>query len=361
MDARHFDVLTRAFGALIRRRVVLGAGVIGILGILASDDARAGTKKPNTTGKKKNKQKKPTCKSPKVKCGKACCKAGQRCLDGKCLAGCEFPSIPLPSGTTLTLQESCVTTATLSLPEGVTLDGAGKTIRFAGPVSGYQTVDSNGTSVHAGFLLQATNVTVRDLILDQSALACETGQVHSAMVIEGAGVTIEAVTITTAGEDLRCYRGIDAETEVPSLRFLADGVTITGLYASGIAVAGPFNATVKNSRVEECLFGIAARKLLTSLDIDTNVVTASTGGILLGRAGANVTVRNNTVTGRAGGSNFFGIHIDDSAGAVTGNTIANYTCGIKLEDDAGVVTGIDPNENTITPSITGQAICDERP
>lgn len=70
---------------------------------------------------------------------------------------CQFTQTP----TTWLLKAGCTTRQTIQIPDGITLDGKGKTIKLAGPASGFD---------NAGLRTQGAQASIRDLTLDGSAL-----------------------------------------------------------------------------------------------------------------------------------------------------------------------------------------------
>ena len=99
MDGNHFDTIIRA--AVQSRRSVLGSALAAVLGVMSQTGSEA---------KKRRKR----CKSPRVKCGKKCLRAGSCCTSADC-DPCQTCSgtrcVVAPSGTACGVGGECNGTA----------------------------------------------------------------------------------------------------------------------------------------------------------------------------------------------------------------------------------------------------------
>ncbi len=346
MDDGRFDALTRALGALAGRRETaraLAAGALGALTLLAGHDADAKDKKKKKKGGKKGKKKKKKasqCKPAQTKCGKACCNARQSCIAGECLGACQFTvNNDLK---TMTLQADCATTETIVIANDFTLEGGGKTIHMAGPVSGYQSVTVANTAVRAGVLIQNGTGTVKNLTIDQDALECGGAQAHSAIVMAKGAGDIELVDIVVTKDNIQCYRGIDAEVAANNDPVNVRGVTITGGHTRAMAISGPtpndgsslVAGEIRDCTISDAFFGMLLNS--TKHQVTSNAVNAIVG-ISVGVFPSNVFIDDNTITGLTGATSPSGFNFnDDTKGTVSNNTISGFTCGITILGDADI-------------------------
>lgn len=375
MDDARFDAATRALGSSIDRRTTartLAAGALASLGLGAGHDA----------GAKKKKKKK--CKKPKVKCGKTCCAAGQKCIAGKCAVPCTF----VTAGSVMTLQANCTTTSTIEIPNGVTLDGNGKTISLAGSPSGSGITNASG----------AVNCTIRNLTVDGAKLPDGCANAVSGIRLLGTAAGIENVSVA----NIPCGAALDLVGSDAGPRFAVDVVdlSVSNVSLSGggaVSVTGAIDATITDSRVsdlESATFAIhlvgggataeisdstfenVVAALFTDGSLgpslataDNNAVTNAAAGFVVGGTGVSLVATDNTIVGPgAGAPGFAGIaYSANASGAVSGNTISNYfdadpgtvACGIRVEADAGAVT---IGTNTFPdPPGNEQNVCDNRP
>jgi hypothetical protein len=209
VDGSQFDAWTRDLRVLVDRRVAgqaFAGGALACLGLAASLEAEA-KKKKKKKGKKKRKKK-----------------------------GCQFAKTP----TLWTLKANCTTRKTIEIPDGVTLDGDGKTIKLVGSVN-----SSNRPSL--GTEVLGTNVGIRRLTLDGSGLtgSCSDVFAYAAIFFTASG-EIDDVAIA----DLPCGIGI-------------------------IVAAEAIACTIKNSTIESVEVGVFVNVGAVTADDNslTNVIT----------------------------------------------------------------------------------------
>ena len=363
MDDDRFDGLTRALGALTDRRETaraLAAGALGSLALLAGHDADAAKKKKKKKGGKKKKKKKASqCKAAQEKCGKACCNAGQTCIAGTCLGACQFDD---SVANTMTLQADCATTETIDIPDGFTLEGDGKTIHMAGPVTGYQAVSAASFAVRAGVLIQNGVGSIRNVTIDQDPLeGCEPGRRHSAIVMAAGKGNIDAVTIALTQGNANCFRGITAAAQAVDDVINIRNTTVTGPRNTGISVSGAAPGSVVRGVVSDCTirgaqFGLFLSETgrsvspVTTFQVTGNTIEEAEIGITVGSFPANVLVDDNEITGEIDSTNLAGVNFSaDTKGTVTNNnTISRFTCGIRISEDAAVTE----SNNTFSANTT---------
>jgi hypothetical protein len=343
MDAHHFDAFVRSLTLGASRRVLVTSLLGGILAALPGWSPEESAAKKGKKGKKGKKKKKKAgqCKPSQATCGKACCNAGQSCIAGTCLGACQFTVDN--DLKTKTLQADCATTATIPVEDGFTLEGDGKTIHMAGPVSGYQSVTVANTAVRAGVLIQNGTGTVKNLAIDQGALECGGAQAHSAIVMAKCEGDIESVDIVVTKDNIQCYRGIDAEVAANNDPINVRGVTITGGHTRAMAISGPTpsdGSSLVSDEIRDCTIGGAFFGMLlngTKQQVKSNAVNASFG-ILVGVFPSNVAIDDNTITGLIGATNPAGILFNpDTRGTVSNNAISGFNCGISIQTAPGDV------------------------
>ena len=339
--------------------------------------------------KAKKKKKKKTCKRGTTKCGKKCCPKGQKCLAGTCAVPCTF----VTAGSVMTLQANCTTTSTIAIPDGVTLDGDGKTIILAGPANRF----SAGV---AGIRTVGETANLSDVTIDGSGLTGACGpifDVSGAVLFEASG-EIENVTVRNS----RCINGLVVinNSGPPSPRTVdVSGVTVSNapvgdaiLFLGGLADR-PLTANLADATIEGATRGVRV-ELNVNLSVDNARIAASDIGLLaeqggkatvadssvtgatfgLGAADATVsigpstlTATGNTVVGRGqvAGSTYGIAYASGAAGSTSGNTVSNFFdsvgsegCGIFVAADAGAVT---IGANTFPdPPGNEQNVCDFR-
>jgi hypothetical protein len=302
---------------------------------------------------------------PATPCAGQCCSQTETCIGGRCLGGCQFASDD--DLKTKTLQSDCATVETIAIPDGFTLEGGGKTIHLAGPLSGYQAASPGGVNVRAGLLIQDGTGSVKNLTIDQDALECgDAGLRQSAIVMANGKGAIEAVQILVTRNDRNCFRGgINAQTAADLDAIAIRDVTIMGNRFSAIAIDGPSNTggpvqgEIRDCTISGPTFGMVLSETGNSgpnsfsFPIEDNDVTANIG-ITVGSFPAKVFIAGNTIAGSSGQTNQFGVNFSSSAaGTVSSNTISGFTCGVAIQADAGTVT---ESDNTFSANTTN--VCD---
>ncbi len=371
MDGSRFDGLTRILGSLSDRRSATGlfaGSALAALGLAAGHGAHA----------RKKKKKKKKCKRPRVKCGKACCAKGQRCLGGRCAVPCAF----VTAGAVMTLQASCTTTATIEVPDGATLEGDGKTIRLAGGASGFL---FGGVANVPG----AASFTVQNLTVDGSGLSrpCDAPRVVgigcSAAECELENVTVEnlcAPAVSAGGGPLgqslavlgSAFRNNTVSQDGAIALFAPVEATITDSAFSGIpngygvlAAAGGVTATVADSTFEDVRIAAEVRGE-SNFTISGNQMLRVNSGASADE-GSAMAVTGNTIVGPGSGRLLAGVYFGvDTTGEVSGNAISNFldsgqpdpSCGIWVEANAGAVA-IGANTFPVPPG-NEQNVCDYR-
>jgi hypothetical protein len=332
--------LTRRAAAISRRQSFLTLGSAGAaLAALARPSVNAARKKRKS---KKRKKKSRASKPNQEKCGNACGTADQTGIAGQCLGACQF-SVD-DDLKTMILRADCATRETIVIPDQFTLEGDGKTIHMAGPVTGYQSVTVANTAVRAGLLIQNTKGSVKNLMIDQDALECGGGQAHSAIVMAKGLGDIESVSIVVTRDNAECYRGIDAEAGTADVAVNVRGVTIAGGHTRAMAMSGPappdgssrIAGEIRDSTITDAGFGMllnASRQQVRGNAVNANF------GILVGVFPSDVLIDDNTITGLIGATNPAGIlYNPDTKGTVSNNAVAGFSCGISIQTDLDDVT-----------------------
>ena len=345
MDDARFDALARLFGSVAERRATVRAlvgGVFGALGLSAGHQAKA-------KNKKKKKKKKKTCKEPNTKCGsKGCCTTSQYCVPE--LRGC-FPRPTdqcqfTKTDTVWTMQDDCPSYETIDIPDGVTLDGDGKTMTLK------QIGLEHTRAIRA---VGVASAGLRNLTIDAEDAAFAMTDAVRFDVDSG---LIENVSILN--NDL-AFTGFNVEGDVD-----ITGVTVDGSALAGIRYGG--TGTISDSTVRN-IDDFALFILDTGDDpatVEDNELTNVGIGVFVAGT-ANITT--NTIAGRDGVSGeSVGVWFDTgAAGSVAGNTISNFSngasaaeaCGILVSETAGAVT-IGANDFTVPPA-NEEDVCDNRP
>jgi uncharacterized repeat protein (TIGR01451 family) len=233
------------------------------------------------------------------------------------VAGCDFTE----TATTWTLSANCTATGTISVPDGVTLNGAGHTITVTGSFSGAAVQNAGAT------------MSVEDLTIAGSGL---TGVPPTGILLSNASGSLTNVHVTgmTAGTGVQAGFGVRVEATSP------ETVTVTGSSVTGFQ---------KNGLVA---FGAGA----------TVNVSGSTFGppdLLPGVIGQNSVLYQNGAGGTFSGNKVIGApsNRDDAVSTgillfgannvtITGNTIggAGVDMGVGVYDS----TGVTASHNTLT-------------
>ena len=257
------------------------------------------------------------------------------------------------------MQANCRTTETIVIPDGVTLEGANKTIHMSGPLSGYQFVAPAGINLRPGLLIQDGVGSIKNVKIDQDAVECD-GPTSSAIVMANGRGDIEAVEIVVTKNNRNCYRGgINAQPATDNDLVNIRNVTITGTRFSGIAIngpaatSGPVRGEIRGCTISGPSFGMVLTDTAANFHSTDNNVTAGIG-ITVASPPAQVFIDDNVITGLSGQTNLFGINFDSEAdGTVNNNTISGFGCGIAIQTGAGEVT---ESNNTFSGNTTN--VCD---
>jgi len=240
--------------------------------------------------------------------------------------GCDFTQTP----TTWTLAADCTATATIMVPDGITLNGNGKTITVEGGFTG--AVVENAAAAAA--------MSIENLTIQGSSLFTGTCAPIVGILLSNAGGSLTNVHVVGMTRNDGCQTGLGIWINVTSART----VTITGSSASefqkaGLVANGPVTIDVSGST-----FGPPDSRLIGTGVIATNAVQISRG--------AGGTFTGNTVIGGGSGhpdAGSTGIVVFEAADVtITGNTIGGLglDTGILVADSTGIT--IDANHITHT-------------
>jgi hypothetical protein len=363
VDGKPCDVVIQVLAVRNRRAILggaLGSGLTGLIG--------------RTVAAKNGKREK-KCKRPSVRCGKACC------VRGECLFKVK--------GKRWLLQADCAITRTIRISRGITVDGQGHTIAMAGAKTGYEGAGLLAVAGSAGGRANVVNLTIDGAGLTGPCALNGSDPPDPAAIHFGQtsgrieDVTIVNVTCTSAIAATASGSPVKHTIEVVNTRVTATppadraGVGIN----VGATGAARLVANIVNSE-----FTSAA--LLFNTNVDGTVDNcAITTGFIGGLHGANVTVKNTTITNAILGISaegtgttltatgntivgpdddmnllITGIHFrPGSSGSVNGNAISNYVvddsgegCGIRVDPGTGEVT---IGTNSFPPPANERDVC----
>lgn len=157
------------------------------------------------------------------------------------------------AGTTMTLDANCTTDATITIPDGFTLDGAGHTITANDPPLGHflgAVVMNAGTTAH-----------VKNLIVTASGLAdvCDAGADRlRGILFDGAGGSITGNTVLNINQGTSgCQEGNGIEvrnapfdgTHPATMTVTISGNTVTNYQKNGITANGDVFAIITGNTV----------------------------------------------------------------------------------------------------------------
>lgn len=354
MDITTREHLVRRASALPRRRLLAASALAGAVAPLLAAELPAKKKK---------------CKKPKVRCGKKCCNPGE----------CSFKK----KGKRWNLRASCTITRGIDLPNGVTLDGKGKTITMAGPKTGYT---AGGVNAGAG------QASVINLTIDGGGLteACSTsaGQPNDppAIVFGQTSGRIENVTVTNVNCAAAIAASVDAAAPEQTIEVVNSKVFVVpppDRVGIGINVGGPGHliarvsgseftsaAILFNTNVDATVDGCSVAASFISglngsrLTVTNSTITNTTVGLIAEGANTTLTATGNTIVGPGPITTVIPNGIDfrpGSRGSVSNNAISNYFvdgpsvgCGIAVQPGAGPV---DIGANTFPPPGNEQDVC----
>jgi hypothetical protein len=280
---------------------------------------------------------------------------------------CRFDKTP----TTWTLRKSCTAKKSIRLPDGVTLDGAGFTIKARGLAENFGSgvIESIGSS--AG---------VRNLTLDASGVTngCNSNSPQHGIFFGLADGAVEASTVRgvcgwaiETGSD-----GVGKTLDITDCTIDATGSVRGGAVVRAGAVV---RTTISNAKtailvtdgdatIDACTVTGAETGLRASsanVIVSNNRFTVDQYGMVFEFSGS-ADVTSNTIVGANGiPGETVGILFRDSAGGRANvNTVSGFVntagpdgCGIMIAADAGAVT---LDGNAFPPPANEQDICDDR-
>jgi len=291
-------------------------------------------------------------------------------------AACTFTTVKK----TMTLNGNCTTTASINIPNGFTLDGAGYTITANDPLLGHFT---GGVVQSGGASASVTNVTIT-----ASGLAdiCDGGAARlRGILFDGASGSITNVRVLNLNQGASgCQEGNAIEvrnfgSSPVTNRVTIDGNTVTGYQKTGIIANGDVEATITNNLVDGLgpvgyiarngvQVGFGASGMVKRNQVSGNSYTGSStvsGGILVvggpgydGDFCVNVQIDRNVVTGNDVGVYLSQYEADFSAPAsatnikVVNNEISNNAVNNGYIYQAGV-SDVGNNDKIIANTITG--------
>jgi hypothetical protein len=298
--------------------------------------------------------------------------------ESKAAGTCTFTT----SGSTMTLDADCTTDASIVVPNGFTLDGAGYTITAADPVAGHFV---GGVIQNGGTTANVTNVGITTSGL---ADVCDGGAARlRGILFDGASgaITNNTVTNLKQGVTSGCQEGnaIEARnfTSPNALAVVIDQNTIDGYQKTGIVANGRLAATITDNIVDGgppvgyiarngIQVGFGATGMVKRNSVSGNSYTGGgdvSGGILVvGGPGygaglefcRNVQVIQNTVEGADVGVYVSQYEADFSAPAsatnikVVNNTLSKASVTNGYVYQAGV-SDVGNNDKIITNRISG--------
>jgi parallel beta-helix repeat protein len=248
------------------------------------------------------------------------------------------------TGTTMRLASDCRTDASIEIPDGMTLDGAGHTISAVDPPGGHFT---GGILTNAG---RSASVINTRLMTQSLANVCDASDNRlRGIFLDGAsGILRGNMVLDIHQGTSACQEGNAIEvwnfSGDPVVVEIADNV-VDGYQKSGIVASGDVDATIRHNRV-----GASAPQAVVPANgiqigfgawatIEENQITgnrwpradAAATAILLSGSAAGTVVRRNTITGNAD----VGIYIAAREATVTHNLVIDD--GVDGFYDIGIV------------------------
>ena len=274
-------------------------------------------------------------------------------VDPPIATGCPAHTIV---GSTFTLTADCDTTATLTVPDGVTVDGAGHSITAHDPAGGSFT-GAVVTNEAGATSMSLTNLTVRG-----TGFATVCGGTLIGVLFNDAGGAMTNVTVRDITQHSGCILGINIRVNAlagTARTVTMSNVTSTGFQRSGLVASGQATVNVTGSTfgpADAVPAGLVAQNAVqygvggAGGNFSGNTVvgrgyggaTSESTGMLLFTA-SNVTIADNTMTGEAdvgiavaGGST--NVLIDHNAIGRTG-AVPPDASGFGVSVDASSVAG----------------------
>ncbi len=316
------------------------------------------------------------------------------------------------NGNTFTLTANCDTTAPLTVPDGVTLDGGGHTITAHDPSGGFF---KGGvvTNAVAGDTMTVQNLTVSG---PAGGFGTDCAQPLTGIFFNDASGSVNNVTVKDITQHSACQLGLGIRANgISGARTVTlNNVTVTGYQKGGLVASGSMTMNVSNSKVGPP-DNTAARPAQNGVQYSNTASgsNASAGGSVTNTTvdglyypgdnsstdfllygAANVTLEHDTITGNgtqvgvsvdsnstgialtenmigvtpAGGVSTTGVSVDDSSSAVlTCNTFNGWDTNLDGTMQAPCESGaikITKTSNSTPPlplagagfSITGQGL-----
>jgi hypothetical protein len=363
VDGKPCDVMNKSLAVRSRRTIlglVLGSGLAGLI---APADAA------------KNRKRKKKCKRPSVRCSKTCC------VKGECLFNVK--------GKRWLLQADCPITRTIQIPKGITVDGQGHTISMAGAKTGYAGAGLVAVAGAAGGRANVVNLTIDAAGLTGPCAVNGSDPLDPAAILFGQtsgrieGVTIVNITCTGAIVATVSDSRVDHTIEVVNTRVTATPPADRAGVGINVGANGPsrlianivnseftsaavlFNTNVDGT-VDDCTFtaGFIGGLHGANVTVKDTTMTNAVVGISVEGAGSTLTATGNTIVGPDDDMNLLITGIDfrpGSSGSVNGNAISNYVvdgpcegCGIRVDPGAGDVA---IGTNSFPPPANERDIC----
>ena len=287
---------------------------------------------------------------------------------------------PDKDGAIWTLKKSCTTKKTIEIPDGVFLDGNGKTIKLTGLSTNY----TNGE----GIVANGPDANIEDLKVDNRTL-CGAGSLAFMIAFHNTSGEIRDVELTNS-QPARCSEGailVSGTQELATdIRFSSVEGAIVYRGDGNPADPPQVSGTIANVVVSTTEFFVAITIDRADVDVIHTTVEGAAQGIEV-KQGSSATISNNTlqrVSSGVGvsvdmpadvtnntivglGDEHFGVPTGiahGGSGSITGNTISNYLdpgpgigCGIFLSADSTVDLGTNTFPN---PPGNEQDECDFR-
>jgi hypothetical protein len=305
------------------------------------------------------------CKEPRVNCRGKCCRNGRKCIAGRCAVPCRFDR----RDNVMRLRANCWADRFIEIPDGVTLDGNGKTIKFRG--STFRFVVPGSELVRAGIFARSGRASVKNLSLSGARL--KGGCVYGLAMKETAG-SVTGLSVYNMCHAIRIEGSMGQEVSLTRVN-----VERT---SAGIHVIGNLSSSGIQAAIDECdlsnISGIGILIINADAAISkTGIQNAQTGVIFEGASTGSVDesqienvsdrgvwvydtstvdITGTTIVGRGARiRSSFGVDFaPGAAGTVDGNAISNFkdtspgetSCGIRVDED---VSDVQIGANTFPP------------
>jgi parallel beta-helix repeat protein len=249
------------------------------------------------------------------------------------------------SGKTMRLFADCRTDASITIPDGMTLDGAHHTISAVDPPGGHFT---GGILVNGG---RTASVIDTRIIAQSLANVCDAadGRLRGILLNAASGVLSGNTVLDINQGASTCQEGNAIEvwnfSETPVIVEIANNV-VDGYQKSGIVASGDVDVTIHHNRVGSSAtqahlpanavqIGFGAWATIEHNDVIGNrwpLADAAATGILLSGSAPGTIVRRNTITGNAD----VGIYVAAKEATVTQNILLDD--GVDGFYDIGIVS-----------------------